>query len=147
MLLPMAVAHPPIPTPHSRKYRGRKKLLVLIEALRPLGLSATVPELASALSPMQEGKWGLRISREMLDSILRDVQHQALINEVLLRGFKRDGYETTYRDLYPDYQTACALVGIRPLSFKTFANRALRENRWGSSAQNQDAPAIAQNHA
>lgn len=130
MLCPMPAPLTPHPTGKPRTYRGRRKLLTLIEALRPLGLNATIPELASALAPMQEGKWGLRISREMLDSILRDVEHQALINAVLIDGFKAHGYETTYRDLYPAYREKCEALGVRALSLKTFCNRALREPRW-----------------
>lgn len=103
----------------------------MIEALRPLGLHATVPELVSALAPLRHGRWGIRISGGMLDAILKDVQHQSLINAILLDGFKRDGYDTTYSALYPEYVQACSTIGIKPFTLKTFKNRALQKQaRW-----------------
>lgn len=111
--------------------RGRRKLVALIEVLRPLGLNATIPELAAALAPLKEGRWGIRISADMLETIRRDVQHQSLINATILAGLKRNGYDTTYRDLYPEYVEACRQIGVKPFALKTFQNRALqRQARW-----------------
>lgn len=124
------MADPALPLP-SPQARGRRKLVALMEALRPLGLNATVTELATALIPLKEGRWGIRISAEMLETIQRDVQHQSLINATILAGLKRQGYDTTYRDLYPEYVEACGRIGVKPFTLKTFQNRALqRQARW-----------------
>jgi len=110
---------------------GRKRLVALVEALQPLGLNASIAQVAHALLPLRHDRWAIRISGAMLEAIIEDNRHQVLINNIIMNGLKQLGYETTYADLYPDYVAACRVMGFAPLSLKTFKNRALqRESRW-----------------
>jgi hypothetical protein len=62
----------------------------------------------------------------VLDTIIHEHRHQMLINRVAAAGFKQNGYETRYSDIYPTYLEECQKHGFMPLSVKTFRNRALR---------------------
>ena len=115
----------------SKKRFGRRRLLDLIAALRPLGLNATLDEFAIALAPLCNGQACFRIESRMVANIIHQSRHQQLINSVIMAGCKRSGYETTYRDLYPVYVKACKIHHFEPVSLKTFQNRALqRESRY-----------------
>jgi hypothetical protein len=116
-------------TAHSPLRAGSKnriRLVAIVRALQPLGLDATPSQVAEALAPLAEGRWGIRIAKGTLDTIVRDHRHQTLINAIISAGFKRLGYEAKYVDFYPAYLEACEKSDINPVGPKTFQNRALR---------------------
>lgn len=97
-----------------------------MEALRPFGLEASPAQVAEAIRPLCDGRWAFRLASSVLDTIIREHRHQLLINRVAADGFKQNGYETRYSDIYPVYLEECQKHGFVPLSPKTFRNRALR---------------------
>lgn len=111
--------------------RGRRRLLEIVEALRPLGLTAAAADVAKALEPLCRGRrYAIRLNATMLRAIVDEARHQAIINRVVHDGMKRDGYHSRYLDFYPDYLHACELAGIAPVKPRTFQNRALQKQLW-----------------
>lgn len=112
--------------------RGRRQLLLIVEALTPLGLNASPVQVAQALAPLvlTKDRYAFRFCSSTLRTILDDAKHQAIINQVIHDGMKEHGYESNYRDFYPTYCKAAATAGFPPFSLKTFQNRALQKQLW-----------------
>ena len=107
--------------------RGKHRLLDLIEALRPLGLNASVSDVSRVLLPLARDRFALRITRSTLEHVVAEARHQALINRVVYDGCKREGYRKPYSAFYPEYLEACRHHGETPYSLSTFQKRAFEQ--------------------
>ncbi|MBI3131460.1 MAG: hypothetical protein HYZ13_09055 [Acidobacteria bacterium] len=62
-----------------------------------------------------------------IQALLREYQHQAMIDRVATWGLRVFGAESRYADCYPQYVEEAKAHGFEPYALKTFQNRAFKD--------------------
>lgn len=125
----------PHPPRHKQtRTRSQNLRIVLATIQQVTGIDASPQRVLEALAKelakrdTSQGKCRqIALNPREIQALLREYQHQALIDRVATWGLRVFGAESRYADCYPQYMAEAKAHGFEPYALKTFQNRAFRD--------------------